>query len=334
MPRPLSEQTIVITGSSSGIGREAARRAGRRGARVVLAARNEAALEAAAGEVEQEGGRPHVEVTDMAEPDQVDRLADRAAARFGGIDTWVNCAGISAYGHFDDLAPEEIERVIRVDLLGPMHGARAALAHLRLRGGTLINVASVLGAQPAPFQAPYCAAKAGLIAFGRSLRMELDQEEDTDVHVTTILPPSVNTPFFDHARSRLGRAPKPMPPVYEPGVVADSIVFAAEHPRHEIAVGAVGRQLTLLGRVAPEVGGLLFSRRSIGFAQQTRDAPPDGGDALFDPSPSPAVRGRWGRASVPVSPYTRVFEHHPVPRPLGAAAGAMGRALSGMRRRG
>ena len=329
MPAPLDQQTVVITGASSGIGRAAALLFGRRRASVVLAARNEAALRDVAQGVADGGGVALVVPTDVGRPAEVERLAERAAERFGGIDTWVNNAGVSAYARFEDLTAEEIERIVRVDLLGALHGARVALPRLRERGGTLINVASVVGVQPLPFQAPYCAAKAALIAFGQSLRAELAQE-DGEVHVTTILPPSTNTPFFEHALSKLGRQAKPVPPVWQPNVVAESIVFAAAHPRREIAVGAAGRQLTLLGRLAPGLGERLFSLPAVGREQQLTDEPDDGRHALFEPGLRPATEGEFGRFALPVSPYTKLFEHYPVTRPL-AALGTVARAVSGRR---
>ena len=152
-------------------------------------------------------------------------------------------------------------------------------------------MSSVLGLQPVPFQAPYCPSKAALIAFDEALRAELAQE-DAGVHVTTVLPPSTNTPFFDHALSKLGGRGKPVPPVYQPEVVAASLVFAAEHPRREIVVGAAGKQLALLGRLAP----------------------------------------RHGRFALAVSLYTRLFEHHPVTRPLAAVAMAAGAVAVAARR--
>jgi NAD(P)-dependent dehydrogenase (short-subunit alcohol dehydrogenase family) len=155
MPRPLRDQVVVITGASSGIGRETAIEAGRRGASVVLAARNEPALREVAAEVERLGGAAHVARTDVAEWDQVDRLARAAVDRFGRIDTWVNNAAVSAYATVEQMTVEEIERVIQVDLLGQIYGMKAALPPMRRQGGgTIVNVASALPELPTGYTRP------------------------------------------------------------------------------------------------------------------------------------------------------------------------------------
>ncbi len=157
--KSIGEQVVVITGASSGIGRETAVRFGQQGASVVLAARNEAALEEAAKEVGRLGDKARVVVTDVAEWGQVNRLAQEAVERFGRIDTWVNNASTGGYGTVEEMSIEEIERIIRVNLMGEIYGMKAALPHLRRQGqGTIINVASVLGERSVPLQAAYCAA--------------------------------------------------------------------------------------------------------------------------------------------------------------------------------
>ena len=324
MPRPLNEQTVVITGASSGIGREAAVRFGRHGAAVVLAARNERALEDTAAEIEAAGGRADAVPTDVAEWEQVEALAARAVERFGGFHTWVNAAAVTEYAPVEDTTAEEMERLLRVDLLGQMHGSKAALPQMkRQRDGVIVNVSSVVGRQPVPLQSAYCAAKAGIIAFSAVLRMEREHE-GSGVSVTTVLPPTVNTPLYDHARSKLGVKPRPPPPVYDPAAVVESILFAAERPRREIVVGGVAKGLTMLATLAPSLAERLLVVGGSGFRSQRTDTPDDGIDTLFDASSdAQAARGSFSEPGFRRSPYTRVFEHHPNLRRAALAAAAV-----------
>jgi NAD(P)-dependent dehydrogenase (short-subunit alcohol dehydrogenase family) len=165
MPRPLAQQVDVVTGASSGIGRITAHMLGRQGASVVLVARDEASLRDAAAEVEELGGRALVAVADVSDAEQMQRVADAAVAQFGRIDTWVNNAGIATYGMVEQTTIDEMRRVIEVDLLGTIHGAKAALPYLRQSGGTLINNASVGGRLAIPLLAAYSAAKHGVMGF-------------------------------------------------------------------------------------------------------------------------------------------------------------------------
>ncbi len=334
MPRPLNEQVVVITGASTGVGREAATQCGQRGAAVVLAARNERALEEAAREVERLGGRAHVVPTDMAEWPRVERLARAAVERFGRIDTWVNAAAATAYGTVEELTVEEIERVIQVILLGEIYGMKAALPHLKRQGhGTIINVASALAVRGVPLQAAYCAAKHGIKGFTESLRLELAHER-SGIHVTLLLPSSINTPLFTHARSKLGVKPQPIPPIYEPRVVAETILFAAEHPRRDIVVGGGGKMLTLMEALSPSLLDRYMLRKGKAFEQQRTSQPDDGRDNLFAPlDGGGSTTGEFGRKSKSASPYTRYLEQHPGRKRAALGAAALG-ALALVRRVG
>jgi NAD(P)-dependent dehydrogenase (short-subunit alcohol dehydrogenase family) len=220
MVREVGEQVVVLTGASSGIGRDTALELARRGAKLVLAARNREALDTLVGEVERLGGLAVAVATDVSDYQQLTELASRAVERFGRIDTWVNNASVSTYGTVEQLDVEEIRRVIEVNLLGEIYGMKAALPHLRRSGGTIINVSSTLGKRAVALQAAYCAAKHGVVAFGEALRLEL-RHAKVPVAVVDVLPSSINTPLFEHARSKLGVMPQPIPPIYEPRVVAD-----------------------------------------------------------------------------------------------------------------
>lgn len=327
---PLQEQVIVITGGSSGIGRLTALEAVRRGARVAIAARGEEALRDAERELAAEGGQVLAVRTDVADPEQVRELGRRAVERFGGIDTWVNNASVSLYAEFDTVTPAEFQQVVNVNLMGTVHGAMVALEHLKERGGAIINVSSGLGERAVPLQAPYVTAKFGVVGFSEALRTELVHRQ-IPVEVTTIRPSSIDTPFFDHARTKLGVRPRPFPPVYDPQLVADAILHAAVHPTRDLAVGGVAASLTVLNAVAPKL--LDWQLALTGYRAQKSDEPKGahGPDNLFEGSRGRgAVRGDWGGTRT--SPYTW-FSLHPLVRraALGAAALA-GLALA--RRRG
>lgn len=328
MPRPVRDQVIVITGASSGIGRETAIEFGARQASVVLAARSEQALRATASEVERVGGVAHVVVTDVAESEQVERLAREAVDRFGRIDTWVNNAAISEYATVEQMTVEEIQRVIQVILMGQIHGMKAALPHMVRQGqGTIVNVASALAKRSVPLQSAYCAAKHGIKGFTESFRMELEHDHP-GITVTLILPSSVNTPLFQHARSRLGVRPQPMPPVYEPQAVAEAILFAAEHPRREIVVGGAGKMLEIGEALSPSLLDWYMTRKGRMFTQQQTQQPDDGVDNLFAPLEGVgSATGEFGSRSKTTSLYTRHLELHPTRKHLLTGAAALGTAL-------
>ena len=318
MPRPLAQQVVVITGASSGIGREAARMLARHGASVVLVARDEASLRDATDEGEALGGQALAVVADVSDTAQMQRVVDRAAGRFGRIDTWVNNAGVAAYGTVEQTTVEEMRRVIEVDLIGTILGVKAALPYLRQSGGTVINVASVAGRLPTPLLAAYSAAKHGIMGFSDALRMELDHDK-AGVSVTTILPYGINTPFFNHARSKLGVMPRPTPPVYPPSAVAEAIVWAAEHPTREIVVGGTGKSALLMRRLSPDLVDKAMTLGGLAFRIQKSNRPDDGVDNLFAPVPnSGTVEGDYGGETVLGNGYARTFEFHPMRQRLAA----------------
>src|SRR4051812_4287039 len=309
----LDQQVVVITGASQGIGRETALLFGRRGSSVVAAARNETALRTLVDEIAAAGGQAEAVVADVADHAAVERLGDRAIERFGRIDTWINNAAVSVYARFDSLEPDEIERVVRVNLLGEMFGSKVALARMRVTGrGTIINVGSILSERAVQLQAPYVATKHGIAGFTEALRLEL-KESAPDIDVVLILPSSINTPFFDHARSKLGTLPAPIPPVYDPRVVAEAIVHAAEHGGREIVVGGAGKLLTTSQRLSSTLMDRFMIMGRQMEKQQEADQPDDRRDNLFEPSTgSGSVRGEFGEGAKTVSLYTRELELHPM----------------------
>jgi short-subunit dehydrogenase len=334
MAKPLAEQVVVITGASQGIGRETALQLAMRGTSVVLAARNEEALRELSRQVERLGGLAEPVVTDVADPEDVDRLARRAIERFGRIDTWVNNAAVSIYATAEQLEPEEMERVVAVNLLGQMYGARAAISHLKRNGGgTIINVGSALSVRAIPLQSAYVASKHGVKGFTEALRLELAHEK-AGIEVVLILPSSINTPLFNFARSKLGVQPMPVPPVYEPRVVAAAICHAAEHGGRDIVVGGAGKLLTVAQWLSPSLLDRYMLQGGRLFEQQRTDRPDDARDNLFEASTGPgATTGEFGAQSKSTSLYTTLLELHPNRKRLVAAAVLLG-ALAMVRRVG
>lgn len=312
MQKPLEQQVVVIVGASQGIGRETALQMAMRGASLVLAARNEEALTEVAREVERLGGQAEVVATDVSEWPQVERLAQRAVERFGRIDTWVNDAAVSSYGTLDQFEPEELERVVRINLLGHMFGTRAAIPQLRAAGGgTIINVGSALSERAVPLQAPYVATKHGVKGLTEAVRMELEHE-GSGIHVTLVMPSSINTPLFSQALSKMGVRPAPIPPVYEPRVVAEAILHAAEHPMRDVVVGGMGKLMTVGQRLSPSLVDRYMLLGGQMFSQQRTEKPDDGSTNLFQPAGGTgSVTGEFGEGSKAVSLYTRHLELHP-----------------------
>jgi len=318
-----SQRVVVITGASSGIGRETARLFAAQGAAVVLAARGEQALHTTAEQVTRAGGTALVVPTDVAVWPQVQHLAHAALERFGRIDLWVNNAAVSGYGELNTLPVEAIDRILDVDLRGQVYGVKAVLPILREQGhGTIIGVSSGLGVRAVPLMVPYCIAKAGVNALYEGLRLE-ERHAKSGVRVTTILPASIDTPFYDSAASWMGVRPAPIPPVYQPRAVAEAIVFAADHPRRDIYIGAAA-QLALLQRLSPALTDRLLTVGGQVFARQQRTEPDRGQSNLTEPAAgSGAVDGGVVRFALPRSQWTRLVGFHPA-LARGAAVAAAG----------
>lgn len=333
--KPLSEQTIVITGASSGIGLATARRAARGGAAVVLVARNEQALREATEDIRNQGGRAAWCVADVADysyPARVDEVAER---EFGGFDSWINDAAVAFYGTLDGASEEEHRRVFDVGYFGTVAGSLYAARKLRQRGGgALINLGSVLSERAIPLQGPYSAMKHAVLGFTEALRMELEREA-AGVSVTLIKPNSIDTPYPEHARNKLDK-PASLPPVlYDPELVAKAICFACEHPRRELLVGGQGLMITKIGNLMPGVTDKVMER-FMGEAAQTSDIPPEPGatDNLFEPREDGRVRSNQDR-HVRKTSLALEAQMHPVTTTVltvGAAAAAAAIGLVRSRR--
>ncbi|TQS46126.1 SDR family oxidoreductase [Cryptosporangium phraense] len=314
MVRPLNEQVVVVTGASTGIGRAAAAALAARGARVVVAARGADRLSTLVDDIRSAGGRAVAVPTDVADADAVRALADTAEREFGRIDTWVNNAGVAIWGRIEDITGEEFDRVMRVNYLGSVHGVHAALPALRRAGGGgIIGVASVESIRTVPLQAPYSASKFALLAFYDALRVELAQDGEP-ISVTTVLPAAIDTPLYDHGRSKLGAWPKPPPPVYAPEIVADAIVAACERPRREVPVGDSALGFYVAQRVSPALADGFMAVRRLARTSQEYERPDNGVDNLDGPLSEPgAVRGTYPGRVLQHSALTRLAAR--VPRP-------------------
>jgi NAD(P)-dependent dehydrogenase (short-subunit alcohol dehydrogenase family) len=249
----LSQQTIVITGATSGIGLATARLAVTHGAAVMLTARNEAALRQLTDEIREQGGRAEYYVADVANPGQVDAVAAKALETFGGFDSWVNDAGTLIYGRMEDVSLENQRRLFDVTYWGVVYGTLAASRHLRQRGGAIINVGSVLGDRAIALQGAYCAAKGAVKNATDAFRMEFEGE-GLPISVTLIKPGPVDTPIIEHARNALGTPGTRLPPpTYHPRVVARAILHACETPVRDLYVGSAGWLTSLAGMLAPRL---------------------------------------------------------------------------------
>jgi short-subunit dehydrogenase len=281
--KPLREQTIIITGASSGIGLATAQAAVRRGASALLVARNGQALEAVARGLANDAGEVRICVVDVAETGSAKRIAQVALKEFGGFDCWVSCAAVSSYGTLEQIGLVEQRRTMDVNYFGMLEGNLAALEHLRTRSaGSIINVGSILSDRAVIEQPGYCAAKAAVRSLTESLRMDIERES-LPISVTLIKPGGIHTPFPEHARNHMSKTPRIPPPLYSAQLVADAILFAAEHPRRQIYVGGLGFGLSVLARLFPRTTDLIMEASFIRGQQSDERGDSAARDNLFEP---------------------------------------------------
>ncbi|SFN75749.1 NADP-dependent 3-hydroxy acid dehydrogenase YdfG [Bradyrhizobium sp. Ghvi] len=291
-------RTVAITGASAGVGRAAAHRYARAGGRIGLIARDKDALDAVKDEVERLGGSAFVAAADVANADQVFAAADAIAEHFGSIDVWINDAMVTVFSPVWDLTPEEFRRVTDVTYLGVVHGTMAALRHMRPRNsGTIIQVGSALAFRGIPLQAAYCGAKHAIRGFTNSLRTELIHA-GSRIKVTIVELPAVNTPQFDWARTHRTHQPRPVPPVVQPEVIADTLYRAAWRPAREYWIGASTLAVVLGNMLAPGLFDHYLARTTFDAQETGTPVTPYRKDNLLEPvSDLHRTRGSFGSES-------------------------------------
>ena len=329
--KPVPEQVVVVMGASSGIGRATALRFAEEGAKVVVAARGEPGLKSLVAEIEAAGGTATAVVADVTDPGQMQAVADRTVATYGRLDTWVHMAGVLLVAGFDDTTPEEFARVLQVNLLGQVHGAKAALPHLRRDGGAFISMSSMGSQRGIPLQTAYCSSKHGIDGFLEALRVEL-QRDGVPVSITQIMPGTINTPLFDNARTKTGFKPIAPPPAYPARVVADAIVHAAAHPVRDLVVGGAAKTLITVEKFAPRVIDALLRKVGYEIHDTGQHKPADAPDNLDAPlTVNDTVEGTVGGVTLRHSAYTWLAMHKPVRSTVRTLARPLTRRRSGSR---
>ena len=330
--KPLGQQTIVVTGASSGIGLATATMAAAAGARVVLVARSGDALAAVADEIEAGGGQGVTVVADVGVRADIERVVQVAETEFGGFDTWVNVAGQTIYGRLWEVSEADHEKLFQTNFWGIVHGSLAAVAHLRDKGGVLINVGSVASDLAFPMQGMYVASKHAVKGFTDALRMELLQE-GIPVSVTLIKPTSIASPLPQRARNYMEHEPSLPPPAYQPEEVAHAILHAAVHPQRDIYVGGTGRALSALNRMAPSLFDLLAPVVTA-FEQKT-ESPRDPEGTLHAPREAGEAHGDAPKFVRRHSFYTRATLNPLSPGALmSAGVSALSRVIAANRKAG
>jgi NAD(P)-dependent dehydrogenase (short-subunit alcohol dehydrogenase family) len=329
-------QTIVVTGASGGIGRASAIAFAARGATVALLARGEKGLAGAAADVERAGGRALVVPVDVADEEQVFAAAARVEQEAGPIDVWVNSAFTSVFAPFDQIKPAEFRRVTEVSYLGYVYATMAALQYMKPRDrGAIVQVGSALAYRGIPLQSAYCGAKHAIQGFHEALRCELLHDK-SNVRVTMVQMPAVNTPQFDWVLSRLPHHAQPVPPIYQPEVAARAVLYAADHPeRREYWVGSSTMGTLAANAVAPGLLDRYLARTGYKSQQTDRPQDPDAPVNLWQPADGPdgkdfGAHGDFDDIAKNGDPQLWASQHHGV---MAAGAGGVLAALAGLGRR-
>ena len=329
--KPLAEQVIVITGASSGIGLATARRAAEQGARVVLSSRNEAALAEIERDIRARGGNAIHVVADVSKREELEKLSAEAIKAFGGYDTWVNNAGLGIVGRLEVVSDEDHRQLFEINFWGLVYGTKIACAHLKPKGGAIINLGSVASDIGFPMQGMYCASKHAIKGFTDAFRMELE-EAGAPVSVTLIKPTSIDTPFPIHAKNYTKGKPSLPPPVYAPEDVADAILRAAVHGGRDYYIGGGGKVMSTINKHMPRavdwVGSRTITKQTVRDKPSHRD--PEG--SLYKAGDDGEVRGD-SEHLVRRSTYTKTTMHPVLTGALLAGIGLTAAALSNRRDR-
>lgn len=312
---------VVVTGGSAGVGRAAVLAFAQKGYWVAVLARDQARVQAACAEVRSAGGKALGIAVDVADQAQVEGAAERVERDWGPISVWVNNVATTVFAPVGDITAEEFRQVTEVAYLGAVHGTLAALKRMRTRNaGCIVQTGCALAYRSIPLQSAYCAAKAAVRGFTDSLRSELIHDR-SKVHVTMVHLSAFNTPQFDWARNKLPQRVQPVPPIFQPEVAGDAIVWAAEHRRREVWVGWPAVQAILSSRVLPGFGDWMAARLAYTGQQTPEPEQPGRPDSLFSPVAGPyGARGRFDTRAVQTSKQWSLSKH----RATAAAVGAVG----------
>jgi NAD(P)-dependent dehydrogenase (short-subunit alcohol dehydrogenase family) len=306
--KPIAVQVAVVFGASSGIGRLTALEMAKRGAKVCVAARSVEGLKSLVEEIEADGGDAFYVEADAADFEQVKAVADKCVTRYGRIDSWIHTAAAFLFGTVEECEPDEYKRMIEVNLLGQIYGAKAALPFMKKNGGALIHLTSVEAVRTAPFQSAYGASKHGIHGFLQVLRVELAHDK-IPVVVTEVLPAAINTPIYEKGRNKMPFKMRPVPPIYHPQVVTDAILYAAENPTREIVAGGAGLGVVIAEKISPRAAD--FFSETVGFAGQDggeKNTPEQFTDNLFAPvSGYDTVEGNFSDEQFMSDPYTSLM---------------------------
>jgi short-subunit dehydrogenase len=320
--KPLHEQVIVITGATSGIGLVTARTASERGARLVLAARNEQALADLAAELSASGREAIAVAADVGSEEDIRRVADAAISRFGGFDTWVNNAGVSVYGNLLDIPIADQRQMFETNFWGVVYGSRIAARHLCTRGGALVNLGSGVYDRAVPVQGIYSASKHAVKGYTDALRMELEKEK-LPISVNLFATTAIDTPFPRHAANYMEVEPTLPPPVYAPELVAGAILHAAEHPVRDLYIGEAAKMISSMGKYAPRLTDKYMEATMFDQQRTERPAVPGRRNSLYAAGFGLEERGDYEGHVFESSPLTKASMH-----PLLAGALAFGTTLA------
>jgi short-subunit dehydrogenase len=318
--KKISEQTIVITGATSGIGLTTARMAAEQGAKLVLVARNEEALNELADEINSSGGRAIVYAADVADENALRGAADKARSELGGFDTWVNNAGGAIYGKIAEVSNEDSRRLFETNFWGVVYGSRIAVEHLRERGGALINIGSEVSDTPVPLIGMYAASKHAVKGFTDSFRMEIEAD-GLPVSVTLIKPTAIHTPFPEHAKNYMDFEPQLPPPVYAPELVAEAILHCAQNQVRDFFVGEMAAAHSAMATYAPRLTDKFMEMTGESQQDSGRPPQPNRPEGLYETHSDLRERGAQERYVMEDSLYQRAKIHPVISSLLALGAG-------------
>jgi len=325
--KPIDQQVLVITGASSGIGLATAHAAAKKGAKVVLVARNDDALSEIVEEIKASGGDATYVKADVSFRSDLEKVAQKTIDRYGRIDTWVNNAGLSIWGRLEQVIEEDHRRLFDINFWGVVNGSLVAAPYLKRNGGALINLGSEVSDAAIPIQGMYAASKHAVKGFTDALRMELE-EEHAPISVTLIKPAGIDTPFTSHAKNYTSKEPKLPAPVYHPDEVARAILYAATHRTRDIFVGGAGKMVSTLNKFMPRVVDWIGEKVLAKEQFQNKPAQHRAG-TLYQPGGNGKARGDYPGHVRRISTYTQAVTH-PVAASLClvAAGAAMAAAVA------